>query len=85
MLERHSNPGDPRALQLEVTPRGKEVVAAARSVVLKLERRRLSTIGGAGGVRAKAFTDALQTLLRDADDNRPVRPTTGTSRTRSGK
>lgn len=85
LLERHSNPSDPRALQLQVTPRGKEVVAAARAVVLELERRRLSTIGGARGARAKAFTDALQTLLHDADDKRPVRSTTGTRRTRSEK
>jgi DNA-binding MarR family transcriptional regulator len=67
LVERHSNPSDPRALQLQVTAKGTEVAAAARSVVAELERRRLSALGGAGGALVKTFNAALQTLLHGAE------------------
>lgn len=68
-VERHSNPGDPRALQLQVTPHGFEVVADARAVVVELEKQRLAAIGGVAGARAKAFNATLEALLHGADEH----------------
>jgi MarR family transcriptional regulator, organic hydroperoxide resistance regulator len=67
LVTRSSNPADPRALRLEITPRGLQTVTAARAMVLRLERERLAVIDGPAGPRATALSDTLRTLLREAD------------------
>jgi DNA-binding MarR family transcriptional regulator len=67
LLTRSSNPADPRALRLEITPRGLQTVTAARAIVLRLEQERLVVIDGPAGPRATALSDTLRTLLREAD------------------
>ncbi|WP_049561589.1 MarR family winged helix-turn-helix transcriptional regulator [Nonomuraea sp. SBT364] len=44
LLERAGHPGDTRALQLTLTARGAEAVAAGRRAVLDLEREHLSPL-----------------------------------------
>jgi DNA-binding MarR family transcriptional regulator len=64
MVERKTNPGDPRALQLAVTERGAERIAAGRQVVLELEEKRLAPLGGRSSKQSVALRETLQQLLR---------------------
>jgi DNA-binding MarR family transcriptional regulator len=66
LLERDTNPADPRAVQLRLTPRGRKVVAAAMGIVRALEDELLAPIGGRSSRRSAGLQDALQALLRDA-------------------
>lgn len=67
LVTRHSNPADPRARQLEVTARGREVVTAGRAVVMALEEQRLAVIGGPASRDSAMLNDTLRTLLGQAD------------------
>ncbi|NRQ32202.1 MarR family transcriptional regulator [Nonomuraea sp. NN258] len=64
LLERANHPGDTRAVQLTLTPRGAEALAAGRRAVLDLEREHLSPLDAdqAGQLHAH-----LLTLLRHLD------------------
>jgi DNA-binding MarR family transcriptional regulator len=67
LVTRGSNPADPRALRLEITPEGIATVTAARAAVLQLERQRLAVIGGPTGELGTLLSDTLRKLLREAD------------------
>jgi DNA-binding MarR family transcriptional regulator len=67
LVTRGSNPADPRALRLEITPHGLQTVTAARARVLRLEQKRLEAIDGPAGPRITELYDTLRTLLREAD------------------
>jgi DNA-binding MarR family transcriptional regulator len=67
LVERDSNPSDTRAMQLRVTRRGAEVVAAARRIVLSMEERRLAPLGGAQSKQSDELRTTLLTLLRHAE------------------
>ena len=71
LVSRAPHPGNARAVELSLTPRGAEVVAAARPVVLALDDRRLAALGGSSGERAAHLREALTTLLRAAHDPAP--------------
>jgi DNA-binding MarR family transcriptional regulator len=63
LLGRAANPVDPRAVQLVLTPRGQEVVAAAAGTVRELNDRLLAPFGGVRSRQSSAFGDDLQALL----------------------
>lgn len=67
LVERAGNPDDTRAVQLNVTARGVEVVTAAREKVIELEDRRLAPLGGRRSERSVELRDTLLTLLRHAE------------------
>ncbi len=79
LLKRYSNPADPRALRLEITPRGLRAVTVARAAVIRLEEQRLAVLGGRDGQQSAQLNDALQTLLGQADAGspEPERPSAG--------
>jgi DNA-binding MarR family transcriptional regulator len=66
LVERATNPADPRAVLLAVTEQGVERIAAGRRVVLELEEQRLAPLGGRSSKRSAEFTETLQDLLRHA-------------------
>jgi DNA-binding MarR family transcriptional regulator len=66
LVERAENPDDTRAVQLNVTARGIEVVTAARKKVIELEDRRLAPLGGRRSDQSVELRDTLLTLLRHA-------------------
>jgi DNA-binding MarR family transcriptional regulator len=66
LVRRAANPADPRAVQLAVTEKGAERIAAGRAVVLDLEEQRLAPLGGRSSTRSAEFTETLQELLRHA-------------------
>ena len=68
LVERDNNPSDSRAVQLRVTTRGAEVVAAARAKVLAIEDRRLAPLGGPHSTDTSEFRKTLLTLLRHAEE-----------------
>ncbi|MET8448078.1 MarR family transcriptional regulator [Streptomyces sp. NPDC005209] len=63
LLERTRDPKDPRAVQLALTDRGKEVTRQAIQVVQGLLRQLLEPLGGLDSPRTEAFTRDLATLL----------------------
>lgn len=67
LVERVANPDDTRAVQLNVTARGVEVVTTARMTVIELEDRRLEPLGGRLSERSGQLRDTLLTLLRHVD------------------
>jgi DNA-binding MarR family transcriptional regulator len=74
LVERNSNPSDTRAMQLRVTARGAEVVAAARRIVLSMEDQRLAPLGGAQSKQSDALRRTLLTLLRHAEKTEHLDP-----------
>jgi DNA-binding MarR family transcriptional regulator len=64
LVERAGNPTDTRAVQLQVTDRGVQVVTAARATVLALEEQRLAPLGGRLSKRSAELREALLVLLR---------------------
>jgi DNA-binding MarR family transcriptional regulator len=64
LVERAGNPADTRAVQLQVTGRGVQVVTAARATVLELEEQRLAPLGGRLSKRSAELREALLVLLR---------------------
>jgi DNA-binding MarR family transcriptional regulator len=71
LIERSDNPADPRAIQLALTPRGEEVVTAARKIVRRLEEQRLVILGGSSSTQSTRLRDSLTRLLREAEDPAP--------------
>ena len=67
LVERVENPDDARAVQLNTTARGVDVVTAARQKVIELEDRRLAPLGGSQSERSADLRDTLLTLLRHAE------------------
>lgn len=67
LVERAGNPDDTRAVQLNVTARGVEVVTAAREKVIELEDQRLAPLGGRRSERSVELRGTLLTLLRHAE------------------
>ncbi|MFE0512851.1 MarR family winged helix-turn-helix transcriptional regulator [Streptomyces sp. NPDC058964] len=63
LLERARDPQDPRAVQLALTERGREVTRQAIDVVRGLLRQLLEPLGGPDSERAREFTRDLATLL----------------------
>ncbi|MFF0794490.1 MarR family winged helix-turn-helix transcriptional regulator [Streptomyces spiralis] len=63
LLERTRDPKDPRAVQLALTERGRDVTGQAIKVVQGLLRQLLQPLGGLASPRAQAFTRELATLL----------------------
>lgn len=79
LVERPADPGDPRAVRLDLTARGHEVVAQAVTRVHALQIEQLDPIGGAAGDRHREFRETLLALLgetsRTHDESEPnVRP-----------
>jgi DNA-binding MarR family transcriptional regulator len=68
LVERATNPVDPRARQLTITEPGVEAATAARRVVLDLEERRLTPLGGRSSQKSAELRDTLQMLIRHADE-----------------
>jgi DNA-binding MarR family transcriptional regulator len=64
LVERAGNPTDTRAVQLQVTDRGVQVVTAGRKTVLALEEQRLAPLGGRLSKRSAELREALLVLLR---------------------
>lgn len=67
LVERSANPHDTRAVRLNVTTRGAEVITMAREKVIELEDRRLAPLGGRQSERTSELKDTLLTLLRHAE------------------
>ncbi|WP_316740918.1 MarR family transcriptional regulator [Streptomyces sp. MK7] len=63
LLERTRDPEDPRAVQLALTERGRDVTGQAIKVVHGLLRQLLEPLGGLDSPRTRAFTSELATLL----------------------
>ncbi|MEV5320551.1 MarR family transcriptional regulator [Streptomyces sp. NPDC052687] len=63
LLERARDPRDPRAVQLALTERGREVTRQAIDVVQGLLRQLLEPLGGLDSPRARDFSRDLLTLL----------------------
>jgi DNA-binding MarR family transcriptional regulator len=63
LIERTRDPKDPRAVQLALTERGRDVTGRAIEVVQGLLRQLLAPLGGPGSPRAQAFSRELATLL----------------------
>ncbi|MBO4258139.1 MarR family winged helix-turn-helix transcriptional regulator [Streptomyces griseorubiginosus] len=63
LVERTRDPRDPRAVQLALTDRGREVTGRAITVVQGLLRQFLAPLGGLDAPRAQEFTRDLATLL----------------------
>ncbi len=67
LLRRADHPGDPRAFQLALSPRGADLVAQAAAVMRELFDYLLMPIGGRTGTRQAALMRTLEMLLDEAD------------------
>ncbi|MCX5262698.1 MarR family winged helix-turn-helix transcriptional regulator [Streptomyces sp. NBC_00199] len=63
LVERVRDPRDPRAVQLSLSERGRDVTLRAITVVRGLLEQLLEPLGGLDGARTRAFTEELTTLL----------------------
>jgi DNA-binding MarR family transcriptional regulator len=72
VVARAANAADTRAVQLNVTDRGIQVITAARAMVLEREEQRLAPLGGRSSKRSTELRDALLVLLRHAGATRGV-------------
>jgi DNA-binding MarR family transcriptional regulator len=61
-LRRATNPADPRAVQLTLTSRGRDLVPTAAQTVHEFNDRLLTPLGGAGSTRTAQVMAALQEL-----------------------
>ncbi|MFG1943975.1 MarR family winged helix-turn-helix transcriptional regulator [Nonomuraea sp. NPDC048826] len=77
LVERAPNPADTRAVRLQVTEQGAQVVAAARAKVVQLEEERLAPLGGPASPRSAALREALGVLLSHAMATPGERPPAG--------
>jgi DNA-binding MarR family transcriptional regulator len=68
LVERAVSASDPRARALTLTTRGAEVVAKGRTIVSRLEERRLTVLGGADSERSAALQDTLLALLHGTQE-----------------
>ena len=71
LVRRRTNPADPRAVQLEVTARGDEVVRKAIDKVRALHEQLTDPIGGTKSERYGELVRTLQDLLRDHSGAKP--------------
>jgi DNA-binding MarR family transcriptional regulator len=69
LLDRADDPADSRAVQLSLTPAGREVTGRAIAVVLALHEQLLAPLGGPNSKRTKALARELAELL-DLDVNK---------------
>jgi DNA-binding MarR family transcriptional regulator len=63
LIERTPDPDDTRAVQLSLTPKGREVTGRAIDVVQRLLDQLLAPLGGLDGRRTEAFAAELTALL----------------------
>ncbi|MFJ1547994.1 MarR family winged helix-turn-helix transcriptional regulator [Streptomyces sp. NPDC088246] len=63
LIERTTDPGDTRAVQLSLTDEGRAVTLRAVDVVRELLDRQLAPLGGLDGADTEAFTRTLTALL----------------------
>ncbi|MFH8798561.1 MarR family winged helix-turn-helix transcriptional regulator [Streptomyces sp. NPDC017936] len=63
LVERTRDPRDPRAVQLALTERGRDVTRRAITVVQGLLEQLLEPLGGPDSPRARTFTSELAALL----------------------
>lgn len=63
LVTRTRDPDDPRAMQLALTERGRDVTGRAITVVQGLLDQLLAPLGGQHGPRTREFTRELATLL----------------------
>jgi MarR family transcriptional regulator, organic hydroperoxide resistance regulator len=63
LVERTGNPADTRAVELDLTPRGVDVVEPAIAVVHDLQEELTAPLGGTRSELTLALIDALETLL----------------------
>jgi DNA-binding MarR family transcriptional regulator len=66
LVERAGNPADPRAVQLTLTDRGREVVGRAVPRVAELQDAMTAPLGGTGSEAHRQLVAALRTLLDGA-------------------
>lgn len=64
LIERVEHPTDPRAVQVNLTQRGTQVITQAIPVVRKLQDEMTAPIGGSSSRRQQEFVRTLQALLR---------------------
>jgi MarR family transcriptional regulator, organic hydroperoxide resistance regulator len=74
LIERTPDPADARAVQLSLTPEGREVTRSAIAVVRKLLDQLLTPLGGLDGPRTAVFVRELTALLDAPLDPPTVSP-----------
>ncbi|MFF3684585.1 MarR family winged helix-turn-helix transcriptional regulator [Streptomyces sp. NPDC002187] len=82
LLRRTPDPADTRAVQLSLTPEGRETAGRAITVTHELLDRLLAPLGGLHTERTEALTRELRLLLDaplDAPPRSPTRPTSASS------
>ncbi|WP_405682839.1 MarR family winged helix-turn-helix transcriptional regulator [Streptomyces sp. NBC_00057] len=79
LIERTTDPGDTRAVQLSLTDEGRAVTLRAVDVVRELLDQQLAPLGGLDGADTKAFTRTLTALL---DVPIPAIPSSSTKSTK---
>ncbi|MFE7396915.1 MarR family winged helix-turn-helix transcriptional regulator [Streptomyces sp. NPDC057557] len=82
LIERTTDPGDTRAVQLSLTDEGRAVTLRAVEVVRELLDQQLAPLGGLDGADTEAFTRTLTALL---DAPIPAIPRSSTQSTKSTK
>jgi DNA-binding MarR family transcriptional regulator len=70
LIERRDDPDDTRAVRLSLTPRGEDLVTAARQVVAALDEHVLAPFGGRSSDDTARLHDQLLTLLHHLDQER---------------
>ncbi|WP_326834034.1 MarR family transcriptional regulator [Amycolatopsis rhabdoformis] len=65
LVARPPDPDDPRAVRLDLTARGHEVITEAIALVRDLHEELTANLGGTRGAGTHQFRHALQTLLGD--------------------
>lgn len=70
LIERTGDPDDTRAVQLTLTDRGADAVAAARRIVLALDEQHLAPLGGRDGEHSAHLHDQLLALLHHLDQEK---------------
>jgi DNA-binding MarR family transcriptional regulator len=74
LLQRTDHPGDPRAFQVDPTPRGEELIVHAATLVRAVHDDLSKPIGGRSSARSHALMRVLESLLDHAEAlNRPTR------------
>lgn len=63
LLERTGNPHDTRAVQVTLTPRGRDVATRAVKQVLELQDELTAPLGGLRDPKTQALLESLRTLL----------------------
>jgi MarR family transcriptional regulator, organic hydroperoxide resistance regulator len=67
LIVRTTNPADPRAVQLALTPKGEETVEPAIGIVADLLAELTAPIGGLRSAETRHFTHTLQLLLGETE------------------